>query len=125
MIHLYEYFVLCGTNLLSFYWRQATNDKIDEFDSANNTWNKGDFAKIMTTNENKTLSREIVVAAEDVFYSFLQRALKKPNDMTPKAFKARFDVLMKLYKDLETEFELIIGERERKLIFFNAIRSSK
>ncbi len=33
MIHLYEYFVLCGTILLSSYWEQATNNNIDEFDS--------------------------------------------------------------------------------------------
>ncbi len=39
--------------------------------------------------------------------------------MTPKAFKAHFDIFAKLYKDLETDFELMIGKRERKLVFSN------
>ncbi len=37
MIRLYEYFVLCGTILLSSYWGQTTNDNIDEFDSTDKT----------------------------------------------------------------------------------------
>ncbi len=40
--------------------------------------------------------------------------------MTPKAFKAHFEVLFKLYDDLKADFELTIGEKERYLIFFNA-----
>ncbi len=40
--------------------------------------------------------------------------------MTPKAFKARFKVLFKLYDDLKDDYELTIGKRERHLIFFNA-----
>ncbi len=40
--------------------------------------------------------------------------------MTPKAFKACFAVLFKLYDDLKADYELTIGKRERQLIFFNA-----
>ncbi len=40
--------------------------------------------------------------------------------MTPKAFKARFEVLFKLYDDLKADYELTIGKKECNLIFFNA-----
>ncbi len=106
--------------MLYSYWGQATNDSVDEFDSTDNTWKKGAFAKIIKTYKNEVLSGENAVAAGDVFHSFLWRTLKKPKDMTPKAFKARFDVLMKLYKDLEAVYELTMGDKERKLIFCNA-----
>ncbi len=75
--------------------------------------------KIMKTYKNKVISGENAVAAGDDFRSSLQCALKKPKDITPKAFKACFNVLMKLYKDPEADFEVMIGNRERKLIFFN------
>ncbi len=39
--------------------------------------------------------------------------------MTPKAFKARFKVLFKLYDDIKADYELTIGEKEHNLIFFN------
>ncbi len=39
--------------------------------------------------------------------------------MTPKAFKACFKVLFKLYDDLKADYELTIGKKERNLIFFN------
>ncbi len=120
VIHLYEYFELHGTILLSSYWAPATNDNIAEFDSVEKTWKEGAFAKIMKTYKNKVLSRENTNAAGDVFCSFLWHTLKKPVDMTPNAFKACFDILMKLYKDLDADFELTIGKRERKLIFFNS-----
>ncbi len=119
MICLYEYFVLCGTILLSVYWSQTTDNNIDEFDSFDNTWKKGAFAKIIMTYKNKVLSWENAVASEDFFHSFLWRTLKKPQDMTPKAFKACFDIIMKL-EDLEAAFEKTNGKRERKLIFCNA-----
>ncbi len=70
--------------------------------------------------KNRVLSGENAVAAGDVFCSYMRRALKKPDDMTPKAFKARFEVLFKLYDDLKADYELTIGKRERNLIFFNA-----
>ncbi len=120
MIHLYEYFVLHGTILLSSYWTQATNDNNKEFDSPDNTRKKGAFAKIMKTYKNKVISGENAVNAGDVFCSFLWCAFKNPNDMKPKAFKALFDVVMNLFEDLEDDFELTIGKRERRLIFFNA-----
>ncbi len=47
-------------------------------------------------------------------------ALKKPENMTPKAFKARFEVLFKLYDDFQADYELTIGNKEHHLIFFNA-----
>ncbi len=40
--------------------------------------------------------------------------------MTPKAFKACFMVLFKLYANLKADYELTIGEKERHLIFFDA-----
>ncbi len=39
--------------------------------------------------------------------------------MTPMDFKPRFDVIMKLYNDLDIDFELTIGKRERRVIFVN------
>ncbi len=117
MICLYEYFVLRETNLLSSYLAQATTNNIAEFNCADNTCKEGVFATIMKTYKNKVVSRENAVVAGDFFCSFLWQALKKPKDMTPKAFKVCFGVLMKLYKDLEADFELIICKRERKLIF--------
>ncbi len=69
--------------------------------------------------ENQVHSSEHAVATGDVFHSYLQRALKKPDDMTPKAFKAYFEVLFELY-DLKADYELTIGDEERHLIFFNA-----
>ncbi len=71
VIHLYEYFELHGTILLSSYWALATNDNIAEFDSMEKTWKKGAFAKIMKTYKNKVLSRENAIAAGDVHRSFL------------------------------------------------------
>ncbi len=102
MIHLHEYFVLCGTILLSSYWGHATNDYIDAFDSAHNTWKKGAFAKIMKTYKNTVLSVENAVANGGVFCFFLWRA--RGSKICPKDFKASFDVLIKLYKDLEADF---------------------
>ncbi len=87
MICLYKYFVLHGTILLSSHWGRANNGKIDEFDSADSTWKKGAFAKIMKTYKNKVLSRGNAVAAGDVFCTFLQCALKKPKEMTPRLSK--------------------------------------
>ncbi len=40
--------------------------------------------------------------------------------MTPKAFKACFEVLFKLYDNLKADYELTIDKKERNLIFFNA-----
>ncbi len=33
-----------------------------------------------------------------------------PNNMTPKASKAHFDALFKLYDNLKADYELTIGE---------------
>ncbi len=73
--------------------------------------------------KNQVLFCEHAVTAGDVFCSYLQRALKKLDDMTPKAFKACFEVLFKLYDNLKADYELTIGEKERHLIFFNAFSS--
>ncbi len=40
--------------------------------------------------------------------------------MIPKAFKACFKVLFKVYDDLKAGYELTIGDKECHLIFFNA-----
>ncbi len=77
------------------------------------------FAIIMKEYKNQVLSGEHAVAAGDVFCSYLCKGLKKPDNMTPKAFKKRFEVLFKLYDDLKADFELTIGKKEHHLIFFN------
>ncbi len=41
--------------------------------------------------------------------------------MTPKAFKACFVILFKLYEDLKADYEFTIGTKECHLIFFNAL----
>ena len=115
---LYEHFVLRGSTLLSEYWNEACSENKDRKEGE--TWSDGSFAIVMKEYKNRVLSGENGVAAGDVFRSFLRKALRKPDDMTPKAFKARFEVLFKLYDDLKADFELTIGEKERNLIFFNA-----
>ncbi len=70
--------------------------------------------------KNHVLSGEHAVATGDVFHSYLQRALKKPDNMTPKAFKACFKVLFKLSDNLKPDYELTFGEKECHLIFFYA-----
>ncbi len=70
--------------------------------------------------KNPVLSCKHAVAMGDVFCSYLQKGLKEPDDMPPKAFKACFEVLLKLYDDLKADYELTIGEKECHLIFFNA-----
>ncbi len=47
----------------------------------------GLFAIVMKECKNKVLYGVHAVAAGDVFCSYLQRALKKPDNKTPKAFK--------------------------------------
>ncbi len=118
MIHLYKHFVLRGSVLLSEYWREACTEHKTQKEG--NTWSDGLFAIIMKEYKNQVLSSEHAVATGDVFCSYLWRALKKPGDMTLKAFKAHFEVLFKLYDDLEADYELTIGETESHLIFFNA-----
>ncbi len=66
--------------------------------------------------KNRVLSSEHAVTT-DVFCSHLQRALKKLDNMSLKAFKAYFEVLFKLYNNLK---ELTIGKKECHLIFFNS-----
>ncbi len=66
-----------------------------------NTWKEGAFSKIMKTYKNKVLSRENAVATKDVFCCFLWHTLKKPNDMTPKALKAHFNVLINFMRILK------------------------
>ncbi len=70
-ICLYKYFVLHEMTLLSFYWEQATMDNINEFNSVDNTWIEGAFAKIIKTYKNKVFSGENTVAAGDVFCAVL------------------------------------------------------
>ncbi len=40
--------------------------------------------------------------------------------MTPNAFKACFEILFKLYDNLKADYILMIGEKEKNLLFFNA-----
>ncbi len=65
------------------------------------------------------LFRKHSIAAWDIF-TYICRGLKKPDDMTPKAFKTCFKVLVKLYYYLKAGFELIIGEKKWPLLFFNS-----
>ncbi len=67
--------------------------------------------------KNRVLSSEHTVAEGDVFHSNLQKGLKKLDNMTPKAFKACFKVLFKLYDDLKADYELTIGKRNATSFF--------
>ncbi len=98
MICLYKHFVLRGSVLLSEYWREACTEHKNCKEG--NTWSDGSFAIVMIEYKNRVLSDKHAVAAGDVFCSYLQKGLKKPDNMTPKAFKARFEVLFKLYDTL-------------------------
>ncbi len=46
---------------------------------------------------------------------------KKLNNITLKAFRAHFEVLVKLYDYLKADFELTVWEMEKTFLFFNAI----
>ncbi len=70
MMHLYEHFVLSGSNLLSQYWRDACEGH--ENRKEGNIWNNGSFAIITKEYKNQVLSSEHAVAAGDVFCSYLQ-----------------------------------------------------
>ncbi len=59
----------------------------------------------------ESFSGKHAIAAWDVICSYLQKGLKKLDDMTPKAFKACFEVLFKLYDDLKADYELTIDEK--------------
>ncbi len=73
--------------------------------------------------KNQVLPGENAVAAGNVFCSYLQRALKKLDDLTPKAFKACFEVLNKLYDNLKADYEVTIGNKKHNLIFFDTFSS--
>ncbi len=113
MIRLYEYFVLHGRVLLSKYWRETCAEYKDQKEG--NAWSDGLFAIIM-----KSFPCKHAVAMGDDFCSYLQKGQKKAENMNPKAFKAGFKVLFKLYDDLKAGYELTIGEKECHLIFCNA-----
>ncbi len=70
--------------------------------------------------KNEVLSDEHSVATGDIFYTHLHRFLKKPDDMTSKAFKACFEVHMKQYEYLKADYELRIGDKEISLFSFNS-----
>lgn len=46
MVHLYKYFVLCGSSLLSTYWREACNNNDNEKE-ANSVLKDRAFASIV------------------------------------------------------------------------------
>ncbi len=75
--------------------------------------------------KNQVLPGENAVAAGNVLCSYLQRALKKLDNMKPKAFKACFEVLFKLYDNLKADYKLTIGEKEHHLIFFKSFSSER
>ncbi len=59
MIHLYEHFVLCGSILLSEYWREACTEFKDCKEG--NIWSNGLFVIIMKECKNRVLSGEHAV----------------------------------------------------------------
>ncbi len=84
------------TNILSWkemseYWREACEHH--ENWKEGNIWNDVLFAIIMREYKKGVLAGEHAVASEDIFCSYLWWALKKLDDMTPKALKACFEVL--------------------------------
>ncbi len=82
MIRFYEHFVLHRSVLLSEYWREACAKHKNQKEG--NVWSD----IIMQEYKNWVLSGKHAVAAGDVFYSYLQKGLKKPDNMSPKAFNA-------------------------------------
>ncbi len=110
MVRLYRHFVLHGSIILSEYSREACAE--------HKNWKEGNvrrdrsFAIIMREYKNQLLSSEHAVTAGDVFCSYLQRAHKKPDNMTPNSFKACFKVPFKLYDNLKADFELTIGKKK-------------
>lgn len=44
--------------------------------------------------------------------------------MTPTSFKAHLMALGKLYDDLEADYKLTSGEKEKSLLFFNAFSAA-
>ncbi len=46
--------------------------------------------------------------------------MKKLDNVPPNAFKECFIALFKLYDNLKADFEQIIGEQAKNLLFFNA-----
>ncbi len=73
--------------------------------------------KVMKSYKNKVLPGENTVTTGDVFCSFLRQPIKKPVDMTPKAFKTCFKILMKQSEDLDAKYELNIGNKKWNLCF--------
>ncbi len=62
--------------------------------------------------KNWILSSKYSVAAKDIFQTYLWWGLKKPGNMTPKAFKAHFKVLFKIHDNFKGNHELTIGDKE-------------
>ncbi len=118
MVCLYEHFVLPGTSLLSLHLTDACGNINNEC-KADGCWKERVFAKIIQSSKNEVLSGEHTVIAGDVFSSYHLRGIKKPKDATPKAVKACFEIIIKLYEELRVKFEFTIGNIEMKLIFFN------
>ncbi len=116
MIYLYEHFVLCMPFLLSLLWTEVHSNNNDECE-ADIIWREGAFAIILRFYKNKVLSGKHAVTAGDVFFSYLNRDIKKPVNMTPQALKASFEILMKLFEDFDTKYELTIGIRKIEIIF--------
>ncbi len=92
----------------------------DDKSKTNRTWEDGDFAPIVKAYKNLVLSGEYSVATQVFFWTYLQRGLKKPGNMIPKAFNNCFEVLCMLYHNLKTGYEPIIWDKEKTCLFFNA-----
>ncbi len=82
IVCLYKHFILRGSNLLSMYWREAYTKTSDK--KTGKVWDKGTFASIMKEYMNWVLSINHDVVTRGIFHSYLQQALKKPNNMTQR-----------------------------------------
>ncbi len=51
--------------------------------------------------------------------------MKMQDNMISKAFKAGFEVFFKFYDNCKTNYEFVIGEKEKTHIFFNAFLAEK
>ncbi len=63
----------------------------------------------MTEYKNWVLSGDHSVATGDVFCTYLNRGIKKLDNMTPNASKVRFEAIYKQYIDLKADNKLPIG----------------
>ncbi len=74
-------------------------------------WKDGSFASITKEYINCIHSGEHSVTARDVCHTYLRCKVKKPHNVTPKAFKPYLEVLFKFYDNFNADYALKNGEK--------------